>query len=72
MRPLIGAYKLQNEKIAIVADVHANIYALEAFLEHIRELEITQIWNLGDFLQVGPHPREVADAEYLMKMQQLI
>lgn len=49
-------------KIAVIADTHANRYALQAFLAWLtRNPEIEQVWNLGDFLQQGPHPAEVAD-----------
>jgi len=48
--------------IAVVADLHANIYALQAFLHYVQACgNVTQILNLGDFLQIGPHPAEVAD-----------
>ena len=51
-----------DERIAVVADIHANIYALDVFLQHIEGFgDIDRIWNLGDFLQIGPHPREVAE-----------
>jgi putative phosphoesterase len=50
------------EKVAVVADVHANRYALQAFIAWLsRHPEIEQVWNLGDFLQQGPHPAEVVD-----------
>ena len=49
-------------KIAVVADIHANIYALTAFLDYLAMRDdISHIWNVGDFLQIGPHPSEVAD-----------
>jgi len=49
-------------KIAVIADVHANLYALEAFLAYLADNpEIEHVWNLGDFLQIGPHPAEVTD-----------
>lgn len=53
---------MRDVRIAVIADVHANIYALSAFLEFIDKLgDISCIWNIGDFLQIGPHPREVAE-----------
>ena len=49
-------------KIALIADVHANLYALQAFLDYLSQHpDIEQVWHLGDFLQIGPHPAEVAD-----------
>jgi len=53
---------MEDTKIAVIADVHANIYALTAFLEIVdKSGDIDCIWNLGDFLQIGPHPFEVAE-----------
>lgn len=53
---------MENRRIAVIADVHANMYALQAFLDYLADNpEIEQVWNLGDFLQIGPHPAEVAD-----------
>jgi len=48
-------------KFAIVSDIHANKYALETFLQYLNEeFQANKILNLGDFLHIGPHPREVA------------
>ena len=49
-----------SNKIAIVADIHANIYALDKFLEYINQEKINTILNLGDFVQIGPNPFEVS------------
>ena len=48
-------------KIAIVADIHANIYALNTFLEYLRENNINKVLNLGDFVQIGPNPKEATE-----------
>jgi len=48
--------------IAVVADLHANLYAVQAFLAWLTDHpKVEQVWNLGDFLQIGPHPAEVTD-----------
>lgn len=48
-------------KIAIISDIHANKYALEEFLNYIEEnFNADKILNLGDFVHIGPHPKEVA------------
>jgi putative phosphoesterase len=48
-------------KIAIISDIHANIYALNKFLQYIEEnFQAEKILNLGDFVHIGPHPKEVA------------
>jgi predicted phosphodiesterase len=59
------------ERIAIVADIHANIHALKVFLNHIdNECKVSKILNVGDFLQIGPNPVEVFDI--VMKDQRFI
>jgi len=51
------------KRIAIFADLHANMCALDAFLSFLEQYEpVDHILNLGDFLQIGPHPRRVAAA----------
>ncbi|MFW9949538.1 MAG: metallophosphoesterase family protein [Candidatus Thorarchaeota archaeon] len=51
-----------NDQIAIISDIHANKYALEKFLKFVEEKSnIILILNLGEFLQIGPHPKEVAE-----------
>lgn len=49
-----------TEKIAIVADIHANKYALYKFLKYIDEENIKCVLNIGDFVQIGPNPYEVS------------
>ena len=46
------------KRIAVVSDIHANKYALNAFLEYINKEKINTILNLGDFVQIGPNPAE--------------
>ena len=43
-------------KIALLGDVHANLPALEAVLEHARAQGATAFWNVGDFVGYGPFP----------------
>jgi putative phosphoesterase len=43
----------------LIGDVHANLPALEAVLEHARQQGVEAIWNVGDFLGYGPFPDEV-------------
>ena len=53
---------MKKEKFAIVSDIHANIYALNVFLEYLENsYQVTDILNLGDFVQIGPHPKEVTE-----------
>ena len=58
----IGRKNMKTKKIAIVSDIHANIYALNIFLKYLKNnFQVSDILNLGDFLQLGPHPKEVTE-----------
>jgi putative phosphoesterase len=46
-------------KIALIGDVHANLPALEAVLEHAHQQGAEEIWNVGDFVGYGAFPDEV-------------
>lgn len=49
-------------RIAVISDIHANRYALKAFIQWLDEQkDVEAVWNAGDFINVGPHPREVAE-----------
>ncbi len=50
------------ERIAVISDIHANIHALNVFMDYIdNECEVSKVLNLGDFIQIGPNPAEVYD-----------
>ena len=46
-------------KIAVISDIHANIYALMTVLEDIDDERVDTIICLGDLVGYGPHPNEV-------------
>jgi len=46
-------------KVALIGDVHANLPALEAVLEHAARQRVEAIWNVGDFVGYGACPDEV-------------
>lgn len=49
-------------KIAIISDIHANIEALDAVLEDIRQnRKVDAIYCLGDVIGYGPNPIECLD-----------
>ncbi len=48
-------------KIAVISDVHANLEALNAVLEHIEGESVDSIICLGDILGYGPSPVECVD-----------
>ena len=60
-------------KVALIGDVHANLPALEAVLEHAgRQGAREDIWNVGDFVGYGPFPDEVVKALRAEKTQSII
>lgn len=46
-------------KVALIGDVHANLPALEAVLEHASLQGCETIWNVGDFVGYNAFPEEV-------------
>ena len=46
-------------KIALIGDVHANLHALDAVLADAASRKADVIWNVGDFVGIGPFPDEV-------------
>ena len=46
-------------KIAVISDIHANLYALINVLEDIDYEKVDTIICLGDLVGYGPHPNEV-------------
>ena len=48
-----------KKKLAIVADIHANKYAMDVFMKYADANDIDTVLNLGDFVQIGPNPKEV-------------
>ena len=51
----------QRLKVALLADVHGNLPALEAVLAHARAEGVDQVWNLGDWLGCVPLGEQVID-----------
>ena len=56
-------------RIAVLADVHGNLPALEAALSHARRHGFDHLWYLGDFLGYVPFPNEVID---LLRAEQAV
>lgn len=52
---------MRYEKVAIISDLHANLVALDTFINYIDKEQIQLILNLGDFISNGPNPCEVFD-----------
>jgi predicted phosphodiesterase len=45
-------------RYAILSDIHANLAALEAVLDDLKERGIDELWCLGDTVGYGPSPNE--------------
>lgn len=61
---------IQQGRIAILADIHANLPALEAVLADIETQSIEQILVLGDLVGYGPDP--VACATRIRELEALV
>lgn len=48
-------------KIAVVSDIHSNIYALQAVFEKIDEMGVDEIWCCGDIVGYSPFPKQCLD-----------
>ncbi|MCX8196005.1 MAG: metallophosphatase family protein [Acidilobaceae archaeon] len=46
-------------KALLISDIHGNLEALQAVLEHARGYD--EVWVLGDLVDYGPNPAEVID-----------
>lgn len=57
-------------RIAVISDIHANVTALKAVINHIKEQSIDEIIFLGDLVINGPHPKETL--EIMKEMSPLI
>ncbi|AGG07476.1 metallophosphoesterase [Dehalococcoides mccartyi BTF08] len=56
-------------RYAVMADIHANLEALNAVLEDAYKRDATEIWCLGDIINYGPDP--TACLEILMNHKHL-
>jgi len=48
-------------KRAIISDIHGNLEAVQAVLDHIRSQGIQEVFCLGDIIGYGPNPCECLD-----------
>ena len=48
-------------RIAVIADVHANLPALRAVIEDVTAIGCDAVWCAGDLVGRGPHPNEVVE-----------
>jgi diadenosine tetraphosphatase ApaH/serine/threonine PP2A family protein phosphatase len=45
-------------RVALLSDVHGNLPAFKAVIEHVRKTGVDEIWNLGDLVGYGAQPDE--------------
>ncbi len=50
-----------KKRIALLADIHGNLEALESILENIKKQDIDEIICLGDSIGIGPNSKECID-----------
>lgn len=48
-------------RYAILSDIHANLAAFQAVMEHLKGQRIDAVWNLGDVVGYGPYPNECVE-----------
>lgn len=48
-------------KIAVLSDIHGNMFALRAVLEDMKQYGIERIFCLGDLAMAGPEPNKTID-----------
>ncbi len=46
-------------RVGLISDIHGNLPALEAVLDHARQQGVEAIWNLGDSVGYGAEPDQV-------------
>ncbi|MGH7869539.1 MAG: metallophosphoesterase family protein, partial [Candidatus Dormibacteraceae bacterium] len=51
--------KKEPMRIALIADIHGNLVALETVLQEVARASVDQIICLGDVAALGPQPHEV-------------
>lgn len=56
-------------RIAVISDVHANLPALHAFFERIKQEKVEGIYCAGDIVGYNPYPAEVIDIFIRKKIQ---
>lgn len=52
---------MSHRTYVLISDIHANLQALDAVLEDIRDSTPTGVYHLGDLVGYGPSPNEVVE-----------
>lgn len=48
-------------KIAVLSDIHGNMFALRAVLEDMKKFDVERVFCLGDLAMAGPEPNKAID-----------
>lgn len=48
-------------KIAVLSDIHGNMFALRAVLDDMKQFDIARVFCLGDLAMAGPEPNKTLD-----------
>ncbi|CDQ17818.1 Calcineurin-like phosphoesterase superfamily domain-containing protein [Halobacillus karajensis] len=59
-------------RIAVITDIHGNIYALRSALEDIRRKKVDAIYCLGDMIGMGPFSNQVCETLFSHENVQLV
>ncbi|MDC3412865.1 metallophosphoesterase family protein [Terrihalobacillus insolitus] len=59
-------------RIAVITDIHGNIYALNAALNDIKSKSVDYIYCLGDMIGIGPYTNEVLDVLFELNNIEII
>jgi putative phosphoesterase len=59
-------------RVALIGDVHGNLPALQAVLEHARQHRTYEVWGAGDWVGSGDFPEEVVQLLQQRKVKAVI
>lgn len=59
-------------RIAIITDIHGNIYALNSVLKDIKKKSVDYIYCLGDMIGIGPFSNEVLNSLFELNNIEMI
>lgn len=62
----------QVTRVALLGDVHANLPAFEAVLNHADNEGVAEILNIGDFVGYGPFPNQVVKRNRKLQIPSII
>ncbi|RDY69043.1 metallophosphoesterase [Halobacillus trueperi] len=60
------------KRMAVMTDVHGNIYALQAVLRDIRKQHVDRLYCMGDIIGIGPFSNQVCEWFYSLKDTEIV